>query len=259
MPESGLEQKAGENFFGDLILYETNTFFSTAVGWFTGSVYNHCAIRISEDEAESPDLPEWIRSKNFLKHNLKHPEDYVISYKILRHKEITDEKRNLMMNFYQKVGREYDLPKIVRLARRILWRRKQDLTDITTDPDNDVVYHYSKMVVKAFGGKEKSMDNIGLMTENHFKMHECGSIYTFLLNLVGLEHGIENVHYSQIMPHQLENAKHDIVDIVEFKDKKHQFWARHNLLRELSRIRSDSSHIGIKTTKILSSFFNHKP
>ncbi len=252
-----------KNFWGDLVLYETNTKFATWIGWFTGSVYNHCAIRVSEDMAESPDLIEWVQKNDFLRHNLKEPEDYVMRYKILRHKEITDKKRESMMDFYQKVGKEYDMAKIIKLAKMRLpiVGREQDLTDITTDP-NGAVYYFSNMIVNKFKGKEKSLDNINPIIEKHLRMHECGEIYGLLLNLVELNHGIEGVHYSQVMPHQFENSKHDIVDIVdisEINDRKHRWWARHNMLGKFSGIRSASYKTGIKTTKTLSSFFNHKP
>ncbi|MEK6760998.1 MAG: hypothetical protein AABX93_03695 [Nanoarchaeota archaeon] len=259
MPELSLEQKAGENFFGDLILYETNSILATGMGWFTGSVYNHCAIRTSEHRAEAPDLVEWYDKRDFIRHNLREPEKYVISYKILRHKDMTNEKRAKMMDFYQKVGREYDLPKIVRLAKRILWRREQDLTDLTTDPEKDLVYQFSKMIIDRFGGRKKGLEIMNPIAENSFKMHECASIYSFLVNLAKLDYGIEGVHYSQIMPHQLENKKHDVIDVIKLEGRRHRIWARNNVVGKFSRIRSVSSNAGIKTLKGISSLLKHKP
>ena len=267
MAELNLEQRSGEKFFGDLILYETNTIVATALGWFTGSVFNHCAIRVLEGKAEAPDFIEWVKRKDFLKHNLKEPENYVISYQVLRHRELNEEKRAQMKKFYElKFGKGYvyDLPKIYRLAKMHISRRKQEINDITTNPDKNTIDHYFKLLVDSFGGKKEIDGNdMPLELEEHLKIQECPSIYALALNSIELHHGVEGIHASQIEPYQFSpqfgNSKHEIVDEIKIHGKRHKIWARHNVSKKLSGIRSASGNAGIKTIKMFSSFFNHKP
>ena len=216
MPESSLEQKAGENFFGDVVVYESNTWESKTLSYFTGTKTNHCALRISENEAESSDLWAWVKNRDFLKHNLMEPERYVDSYQILRHTEITPEKRESMKSFYEKVGKEYDLLRILKLAVRHVRGIEKDMTDLTTNP-NEALYYYSRLLLDKFGHilERRKGDNKKIMVwdiDDNFKRHDCSALCAMVHEIHQLGKVINDVHYSQIEPHHfLNNPKYEII------------------------------------------------
>lgn len=265
MPEHSLEQKAGENFFGDVVVYETNTIYGTLVGWFTRSVFNHCALRTSEYGAESSDLTEWFSEKNFLKHNLKEPEEYVISYKILRHVDATPEKREKMKEFYQQVAKEYDLLRILRLAKIHLGRRaKRDLSRDIATKDDDVLYYWSTKVLERFGYKLKSGENNIALTPylGGFNKNHCPSTIQLVHGAVGIDYKINGsrIHPSQLEPHYfLEIPGFEIIDEIKFQNKEHRIWSREILGKKIFRIGSAHRKAVVKTIRGVSSFFEHKP
>jgi hypothetical protein len=199
-----------KEYFGDVVVYETDTIESKVIGLFTHSKMNHCALRISECEAESSDLGTWIHQRNFLRHNLEEPEKFVKNYKILRHEDITPEKRDSMKNFYQKVGKEYDIWRIVRLARRHIRKIEQDMTDLTTNP-NSLGYYFAKMIMYRFGnGKRKNDESI----DEILKRHDCSAMIRLVHDFGGLDYDRFNkIHPTQFEPYQFLNVpKLKIVD-----------------------------------------------
>jgi hypothetical protein len=222
-----------DNSFGDYVLIETDSWFGRRARKYTGQ-YNHCAIRISQHEAEAPDFIEWIFRKSLLEHNLKTPEEYIISYKIFKHKNITPEKREEMKKiyqFYKLVERGYDFPRILKIAKRHRNGMKPDMTNIATSK-NAVIYQLSNAFVNgvAFAlhsfGKNKSKDKSKginelekLALENpsikdlivnltRIGMQICPEVHPLLYHSVGLDYGLNNIHFSQIEPqHILENPK----------------------------------------------------
>jgi len=266
MSEQSLEQISSEEFFGDVVVYENNTLYSTMVGWLTGSVFNHCALRTSEHIAESSDLGAWIYNKDFLKHNLKESEEYVISYKILKHKDVTPEKRNEMKEFYQRVAKEYDLLRIVRLAKIHLSRRaKRDMDRDIATKDDDVLYHWSVKVLDKFGYKLKGGENeivLNLPYLGGFNKNHCPSLIQLVHGSVGVEYELNGIkiHPSRLEPHHfLEIPGFEIIDEIKIPGRKHRAWARQSIAEKFFRISSVSSNAGIKTIRGIYSFFKHKP
>ncbi len=224
---------AAEEYFGDYILIETNTWFGRRVRKYTGQ-YNHCALRVSKHEAEAPDFVEWVLRKSLIKHNLEMPEEYILSYKIFKHKDITPEKREEMKKiyqFYRLVKRGYDFPRLLRLAKRHKKGTKPDMTNISTSKDA-VIYQLSNVFVNSVGfalhafGKNKGGNKSNginelekLASENpaieeliieltKSGMQTCPDVHPLLFHSIGLDYGLNNIHISQIEPqHILENPK----------------------------------------------------
>lgn len=207
----------------------------------------------------------WIYDKDFLKHNLKEPEEYVISYKILRHEDVTPEKREKMKVFYQRVAKEYDLLRIVRLARIHLSRKnREDLDKDIATKDDDALYHWSAKVLDRFGYKLKGENaiNLNLPYLGGFNKNHCPSLIQLVHGAVEINYKINGVriHPSQLEPHHfLEIPGFKIVDDVKIKGRKHRFWARRNVSAKFSSINSISRNAGIKTVRGISSLFKHKP
>lgn len=160
-----------EESFGDVIVFESNSLEAKLISLFTGNNYNHSALKTEGDYAKN------ITKQGMIECDLRKPDKRYGSYLILEHDEITDVKRNQLMEWDKRVNNECSKQSILVMGLRHVLRKKK----------NDY---------KVIGfGKLNCSSRIALLYE--------------LVNLPILDY----IHHTQIEPHDfLESPYFKLVD-----------------------------------------------
>lgn len=98
------------NFYGDVVLYKSNTLESRLFRLFTHNIFTHSALRTSETTARG------LAKKGELLYSLNEPFERHSIYTILRHKDITEEQRKLMEEISKTLPEMYSTKIIIRLG-----------------------------------------------------------------------------------------------------------------------------------------------
>jgi hypothetical protein len=219
-----MESASVNPFFGDIVIYWGKSFDAWVLNWYTNSRISHAAVRTSEHEAISADILEEV-----MKHNLRNPRNIYYAYAILRHKEMTLEKRAEMKEVFDEIlpVLEYDFARIARLAARHLKSQvsnlltgrdiydfPQDRRDITTNPEGLMHLFLNKSFLPVYRRLRGFNGKNGTKNQDIRGLHPCSSLVDFLNTEIGLLPSVPQVHYSQTEPHQLlENLDYDVVDL----------------------------------------------
>lgn len=160
-----------EKYFGDVVVFESNSLEARLVTFFTGSDYNHSALRTEEYYAKN------ITKQGMVECDLRKPDERYSSYLILEHNEITDLKRNQLMEWDKRVNNEFSKQSILVLGLRHVLRKEEN---------NDKVTGFGKL--------------------------NCSSRIALLYELVNLPI-LDYIHHTQIEPHNfLESPYFKLVD-----------------------------------------------
>jgi len=187
MPESSLEQKAGENFFGDVVVFKKIGAEEWFVSSFTREPFNHCALMIDENrfinlrlsyrnlfkkaiegEIKKSGINNYKTMEKLLQKiglfngtnitglieqmDLRELPKYLDEWVVLRHKEMTNEKRIRLKEVYEKTKIDgYDVDSLLRMA----YRHSKKITPRYNDISTLFVYAVGTLVSWTFKNPEE--------------------------------------------------------------------------------------------------------